>query len=294
MARRLRNNDGSYSFNKAKGKDIQRLATLGMDTKELTLLFDNILTHSHFKGERLMSLNMENWPPDVVSKHRLFMTRYTDNIILNNDFGSMAKWMSRPLAGILLQFRTFVMGAWTKATLFGLNHLDMRQVALVMGEIVAGMATYAVQRSPQLLNEQSREKYLSDLSSPLIWASKGWSRSAAASILPMVLDTGLNFTSTDFRFDARASGQATDSILGNPLVGHLNQAFQAGKGWSNAVTGLQPPTQSTMRQTAQTLLPFSNWIGFSAVLNALISPLPSKSQGGRKQSAISASGYQYQ
>jgi len=133
---------------------------------------------------------------------------------------------------------------------------------------------------------------LEDISNPLSWAAKGWSRAASASILPAILDMGLAATPTDFRFDARASGQATSGLSGNPFFGHYDKASQAVKGWGKAVFNLQAPTQSTVKDTASAFLPFSNWIGFTAVLNSLISPLPTQ-YGGKKKKLTNITGYQY-
>jgi len=129
-----------------------------------------------------------------------------------------------------------------------------------------------------LANEESREKYLKDITDPLTLLTKGWARSATASVLPMLADTLLSSTPTNFRIDARASGTATGGWTSFPAAGHYDQASQALKGWGKAALGLQAPTQTTVRQTAQAFLPFSNWVGFTAVLNGLISPLPTSYQ----------------
>jgi len=282
MARIAKQNGGSFDLTKLNKYDRNKLATMGMGDEDITKLFRNLLDHGEFDGKQVVGMNVEKWDADVLSKFRIFLNRYTDRLVQTNDYGALHRWMSHPTAALFIQFRGFVFGAWTKSTLWGINHFDSKTLILALAEVAAGVATYAVRQAPQVTTEEGVKKYMEDMSNPTKLLIKGWSRAASASIMPMVADTVLRTTPSNFRIDTRASGTATDAFFGNPAIDQLTAFFDFVKGTSRAVVNQQLPTQSTVRSGARSLIPFSNWIAFQALLGALIQPLPtSNSAAGR-------------
>jgi|GEM_PF-3303562 len=276
MARAAQKSDGSFDFSKITKGDRDKLATMGLGEEDATKLFRNLLDHGEFEGSHVVGINVDKWDGEVLSKFRVFLHRYTDRLVQTNDYGALHRWMSHPAAALFVQFRGFVFGAWTKSTLWGINHFDSKTLILALAEVAAGVATYAIRQAPQVTTEEGRAKYMEDLSNPAKLLAKGWSRAASASIMPMVADTILRATPTNFRFDARASGSATDAIFGNPAIDQATSAFGFVRGMGSAALNLQAPTQNTIKSGVRSLVPFSNWIAFQAVLGAMIAPLPTK------------------
>jgi len=278
MAHLSRQGDGSFDFSRVSKGDRDKLATMGIGEEEANKLFRNLLDHGEFDGRNVVGMNVDKWDAETLSKFRVFLNRYTDRLVQTNDYGALHRWMSHPTAALFVQFRGFVFGAWTKSTLWGINHFDSKTMILALAEVAAGVATYAIRQAPQATTEEGRKKYMEDLSNPAKLLAKGWSRAASASILPMVADTILRGTPTNFRFDARASGSATDAFFGNPAIDQATSAFDFVKGSGQALFNLQAPTQNTVRSGVRSLVPFSNWIAFQAVLGAMISPLPTSNK----------------
>jgi len=276
MARLTRQADGSFDLSKLKNADRNKLATLGMGDADFIKLFDNILKHSSFENGRLVGVNAANWDVETLSKFRLFLNRYTNHLVLQNDYGSLTRWMSRPLMQLFIQFRGFVLGAWAKSTLWSINHFDVKTLTLILAEIAAGVATYAVRQAPLAVTEEGRKKYMDELKNPAKLLAKGWSRAASASILPMIADTLLSATPLQFRFDARASGQATSALLGSPLVGQADAIMSSVRGLSGDIIKGKGLTQRRVKSTVNALTPFGNWIALNALLGAIVSPLPEK------------------
>jgi len=276
LARLTRTSDGSFDLSKISKGDRRRFATSGLGDADLKRLFGELINHTEYDGKKLAGLNLNKWDAETVSKARLFLNREVDRLVLQNDYGSLATWMSHPIGQIFTQFRSFVFGAWTKSTLYGLHHFDGKTLSLFLGELVVAMLTYSIRQSHQLTTEEGRQKWLEEVSDPVKMVTKGWARTASASILPMIADTLLDFAPTDFRFDARSSGSSTSAVFGSPAVDQIGSAAQFTKGLGKAAINGQLPTQNTMRAGVRALVPFGNWLGLQAVLGAIISPLPEK------------------
>jgi len=276
MAHSAKQADGSFDLTKISKGDRNKLATMGMGEKDLKKLFTNILAHSEFDGRRIVGVNVHQWDEDVLSKFRLFLNRYTDRLVQQNDYGALHRWMSHPVAQLFTQFRSFVFGAWTKSTLWGLQHFDAKTLILILAELAAGVATYAVRQTPLLTSEEGRKKYKEELSNPAKLLAKGWSRTASASILPMIADSVLRATPSSFRFDARASGSATDALFGNPTIDHATSLMDLTRGVGSDLIKGKGLTQKRVRGGVRALVPFGNWIALNALLGAIVSPLPEK------------------
>ena len=251
-----------------------RLATLGMGTDDLKKLFSNLLKHSNFSGDRITGINLPAWEPEVVSKFRYFLGRYTDRLVQANDFGSLAKWMSHPIASMFIQFRPFVLGAWAKSTLHALNHgafTDPKMITMILGELAAGVATFVLRKSDQLVTEEGREKFWEETMQPANLLKNGWARTASASIMPLFLDSLLMATPAGVQFgNARSSGTATDAWLGSPVSDQLKSAQSFVKGVMEDVSNGDEISSQHIRSGVRGFLPWQNWVPFTAALNHLL------------------------
>lgn len=251
-----------------------RLATLGMGTDDLKKLFSNLLKHSNFSGDRITGINLPAWEPEVVSKFRYFLGRYTDRLVQANDFGSLAKWMSHPIASMFIQFRPFVLGAWAKSTLHALNHgafTDPKMITMILGELAAGIATFVLRKSDQLVTEEGREKFWEETMQPANLLKNGWARTASASIMPLFLDSLLMATPVGVQFgNARSSGTATDAWLGSPVSDQLKSAQSFVKGVMEDVSNGDEISSQHIRSGVRGFLPWQNWVPFTAALNHLL------------------------
>lgn len=277
MARRVSTPDGSLDLSLLSKADVDRLASIGMGRNDLEALFGQILKHGEFDGERLSKLNAEGWDPAVVSKFRVFIGRYTDRLIQQNDVGGLAKWMSHPVGAMVIQFRAFVFGAWGKSTLWTANHLrgDPRLLVMLAAEMAMGSATYAVRMSPLLLEEDGWDKFEEKVLNPAALAKNGWARTATASILPSLIDTALSATPAGPQFtNARSSGSATALWIGSPAVDQLDSALRFSKGaLGSAFSDEWDFTQGDAKAGVRAFVPWGNWLpvayGFSALTRGL-------------------------
>ncbi|AMD58896.1 hypothetical protein AWN88_11245 [Agrobacterium tumefaciens] len=280
MARKTRNADGSFDYSKLKPRDRDRMASIGLGEDDAKKLFKDLLDHSEFDGNKIVGVNTMKWDPSNVSKYRVFLNRYTDRLVQQNDFGALSKWMSNPVASMFIQFRSFVFGAWAKSTLWTLNHgafTDPKMMVLLLGELAAGTATFAVRQSGTAITEDGWEKYWEETMQPANLLKNGFARTATASVVPMFLDTILMSTPLGPQFgQARASGSATDAWLGSPVADQIDSAMQFSRGAMRSVWEGEDMTQQQIKAGIRAFAPLGNWVPFTAALGALIEDRPER------------------
>ena len=278
MARKTRNADGSFDYSKLKPRDRDRMASIGLGEADAKNLFRDLLEHSEFDGNKIVGINTMKWDPATVSKYRVFLNRYTDRLVQQNDYGALSKWMSRPIASMFVQFRTFVFGAWAKSSLWSLNHgalTDPKMLVLLIGELAAGTATYAVRQSGQAVTEDGWRKYWKETMDPANLLKNGFARTATASVVPMFLDSVLMATPLGPQFgQARASGSATDVFVGTPAKDQWDSAVGFTRGAAKSIWAGEDMTQNQIRQGIRAFMPLGNWIPLTAALGALIEDMP--------------------
>lgn len=281
MARDLRTGDGGFDFSRLKPRDRDRLNNMGLGTKDAELLFSNLLTHAELDGRRIVQMNHHRWDPAAVSKFRVFVGRYVDRLVQANDVGGLSKWMSRPVASMFVQFRSFVAGAWSKSLLWALNHgavSDPRMVVLIAGEIVMGAAIFALRAAPSaLVGEDGWEKYKEKILDPKNLIANGFARSATASLLPTLIDSAMRFTPAGPQFeDARSSGTPTQAWTGLPVVDQINAAAKFSSGAMEAAFTEKPFTQGTAKAGLRAFAPWGNWLPVAAGFAAMTQGLPER------------------
>lgn len=280
MGRKVRQADGSFDFSKIKKGDRERLASIGLGEDDAKLLFKNLLDHSETDGKRIVGVDTTRWDAEAVSKFRVFLGRYTDRLIQQNDFGALSKWMSKPVASLFVQFRTFVFGAFAKSTLWSLNHrafTDPRMMVLLLGEIALGAATFAVRQAGTAMTDEGWERYWEETMTPANLLKNGWARTATASVVPMFLDSLLLATPVGPQFgNARASGSASDAWLGSPAKDQMDSAAAFSRGVANAILYDDEITQAQVRAGVRAFVPLGNWLPLTAALGALIEDMPEK------------------
>lgn len=285
MGRTARRADGTFNMGKIGKHEWNRLASMGVGKEDAEMLFRNLLDNAEFEGKKIVGVNVPKWDPEAVTKFRYFVGRYTDRLVQQNDYGALAKWMSHPVLSMFTQFRSFVYGAWAKSTLWTFNHggmTDPRMMVMLLGEIAAGTATYAVRQMGQLGTEEGREKFYEQLTDPVHMLKNGWGRTATASIIPMMLDSmavlgnQLGFEVEPQFGGARASGSAADAFVGIPLADQGASLISGLRGVKQAVFYGEDMTQRDVKSLVRALPLPTNYVPFTAALGALIKDLDEK------------------
>jgi hypothetical protein len=252
------------------GKNVERIRALGLDDATAERIFDQIKAHAEVSGSRrkLDALNLEKWEPQLRSRFLNAVYRQARQIVMENDAGNLHRWMSQPMGQMLMQFRTFIFGAWAKRTLANLHHLDMQAFSTLMVETMLGAATYAVNVHAKAFSREDPEAYKAqELAFPRLVAA-GFGRSGISSILPTIVDTATTFTMGKPLFDTRTSGTPNDLILGIPALDWFNSVTSAAQGIIGSTLDNRQMSQHEIQSTMRTL-PWGNWLPLITLMGAL-------------------------
>jgi hypothetical protein len=181
--------------------------------------------------------------------------------------------MRYPLARALMQFRTFMVGAYVKDTLKALHFRDVTAAKTLAFTMGLASLSYVLQTKVQAIGRSDKDQFLEKRLAPGTIAAAAFARSGTSSVLPMLIDTARYATRREPWFSAtRTSGQPSDIFLGNPTTGGVDDLMQA----SAAFAGLfedRDWSQDEARSIARVLM-FGNFAPVTATINSLISDMP--------------------
>ncbi|WP_195706772.1 phage tail tip lysozyme [Brucella sp. 10RB9213] len=253
----------------------RRLEALGLTSADSEAILQSIRDHATFDGKRLKAMNFSKWSDrDAVAKFESAAFRLGRTIIQENDLGQMAMWMSKPLSRTFLQFRSFMLAAYSKQLMQGLNFHDATTAMSFIGTTVAASLVYIARTHTNSLGRSDRNEYLEKQLTLGRIAAAGVQYSSWASIMPAVWDSTiappLGFGPF---FDNRASQLGSDAITGNPSADLLAGVYKALDTFGQNVARGKTFSQADARNYLR-LLAFNNLSGISQLSSLLISPLP--------------------
>jgi hypothetical protein len=190
--------------------------------------------------------------------------------VQQNDYGAMHRWSSHPLWQMLFQFRNFALGAWEKQFLHNVHMRDWQSFHMAWMSMALAAATYAVRTNLQAMGRSDSSDFLKKRLSVGNLAGAAFQLAGPSSIMPMAIDSGLRLGGFNPWFDFRATGQATDALLGNPTMDFINSLGNAAKGTVQSFSGHRQMSQQEIRNWSR-VAPFGNWAPFVPLLNSMIS-----------------------
>ncbi|MDX0260523.1 hypothetical protein GOC60_04770 [Sinorhizobium meliloti] len=265
--------------NGGKGLSKARLNDLGLDEEMTERVFKMFNEQGNFEftsglitGKKVARAHFDKWTDKGAREAFLAATdRLTKQIIQRNDIGNLIPWMSHPAAKMLMQFRTFMVGAYTRQTLKSLHFRDAPALGAAIGTMAMAGAAYVAQTKVQSIG---REDGWSE--DRLTWGKIGtasFARAGVSSVVPMLVDTAMYAGGQDAVFShTRTTGQVSNMLFGNPTTGGVDDLVQAGR----AIAGLFGDHEWSQEEARAIprILPFGNMVPVVMGLNALIHDLP--------------------
>lgn len=262
---------------KGDKSSLKRLAALGLSESDVDDIFVQINRHSKFKnmankkGGQLKKLGLRDWDGNVAAKFEDALFRMSRTMILENDPGQYAKWMNHPLGKVFIQFRSFALASWTKATLQGLNMRDAEAALSLMYSSMIGTLVYAGQTHLNMIGRPDKEEQLAE---KLTWgklAMAGFSRTSESSLVPFGIDVMSNLLTGEPLMDFRSSGTTTqfDNLFGNPTGDLIATAGNGIAGVMSTITKGDDFSAPDFRNLTRAFTPsrlmgvaqFYNWLG---------------------------------
>lgn len=262
-------------------KDADRMRMLGFNDKTLGEVLDNIYKYAEFtEGGRLVHMNFEKWDPSARAKFGKALFAWTGRVIQRNDVGSLAKWMTHPLAAMAFQFRSFLFGAFGKQTLHNLSNMDPRTMTVMMTQLLAGSALFALTGKLKSLGKEDPEQYMEENIlkgrftdsgiEGLFWGGLG--RTGFMSVLPMFIDTAMPWIGQDMLFsNSRSSGMASDLWLGSPFKSMFDDVNASITAVSDMIKDGRTPSQPELRKIAKLL---GVWLPYTILVDTAIQDFP--------------------
>lgn len=261
-----------------KGFSSKRLAVYGLDKDTVEAIYSSMRTHANVNERGVVkALNLSNWT-DLKARDAYihFIHRDIGTLIQKESLGSLPEQLlTSRTAKMLASLRRYPLIAYEKQFLQGIHIRDSTASMQVMTGMLGGMFGYMARTYVNSIGREDKDEYLEKRLNP---KSLGLSVAAMlpeSALLPMVVDTGLDFVGQDRLFDySRQSGLPSNLITGSPAIQMFNTTYA---GVSGSIKAALYDDVDLTKQTVKGLLnpiPGSRMIGVSNAINALIEDLP--------------------
>jgi|GEM_PF-2839077 len=261
--------------------NMKRMLTLGLDEPMLNRVLAEFKLHkSQAQGDigKITRMNLDKWT-DVEARAAFedAMFRWGRKVIQENDPGALPRFMQHRLGKMLFQFRTFMLGAFFKQTLWHMKMADREALGAVMWSMMTGGVIYTAQTLAQASTRSDREEFLKQKLHPVQMAMNVFQRTGFSSIMPMLLDIPLQVGKSPFTFNGRTTGQNSDPITGNPSASLFTDITGGLSGVVAPLIRGRSPTQGNVANFVRAL-PFGNHLAIQTPLAALLSGFPEKAE----------------
>lgn len=231
--------------------DAKRMRGLGMDDTKLTKVLNNIKQHK---------LDLEKWDAGSVADFRLALHRYYRKAIQQQDVGNLSRWLSHPVAKVMLAFRSFMLVGMDKQFLYGLNHFDGRQAwQWTLNVALAGSIWYLYQKALSM-GQKNPEGYMKrkfgepgsfEFYSKL--GAAGFARSGFSTAIPSIWDTFAPAAGLP-AFNSRTSGISMSGIWGAPFMSEGDNILKSIGIGASMLNSDRPLARSEMNTLYRTFL----------------------------------------
>lgn len=252
-----------------------RLRSFGLDENDVKSVLEQFKQHATYEGGKLQRMNLQNWDQDVATLFEESAFRFGRRVIQENDPGQMAAVMGHWAARTILQFRSFMMGAYTKQTLHNLHLMGkskqdfMLTAGMMVGSSMAAGLSYMAQTHLQAVGRDDKDAFLEKRLGMENIMKASFQRAGYASVIPLMADSGLGLVGQDPMFSYRTTGQPSNLLFGNPTAGYIDD-FQSGVGGVvDAFIDDREVSQQEMR-AAFRLAPFQNMLPMTMFFNSMI------------------------
>lgn len=255
-----------------------RLGSLGLNREMFERISQQMNTHvaerEGILGRSVKRINIDEWDDqDAASAFIAGIDKWTRRVIQENDVGLMSQWMTTDLGKVMMQFRTFMVGAWVKQTLHGMHTRDINTFQAWGASMLFAGLSYTAQTYINSVGRDDQSDFLKTRLSAEEVGKASFQRAAFASMIPAALDTVVTLPGYDPVFAYGRSTGLASGALGNPTLDLLDNATAAVGGAIGALREDRNYSQQDAR-AATSILPWQNAMGIRNTLNLITQDLP--------------------
>jgi hypothetical protein len=266
---------------------LKRYRNIGFSDSELQGVFESIKKNATFiegglTGRKIRRFNIDQWEDqDLANKMSLYMSRHIRRVVQENNYGEMlAIGTDSGLGKTMLQFRNFVITAYSKQLLHGLHMWDFTAFASAMTSTFMAGLVYVAQTHIQAIGKSPEEKqdFLDKRLSYLSIGSAAFQRSTYSTLLPTFVDTIRDPFGAEPLFNYRSSGLEINLVTGNPTYRLFEKGYGAVKSIGTAIADDEYDFSKQSLYKLKAIAPYQNMLGITNILQYLIddSDLPDK------------------
>jgi len=266
---------------------LKRYRNIGFSDSELQGVFESIKKNATFiegglTGRKIRRFNIDKWEDqDLANKMSLYMSRHLRRVVQENNYGEMlAIGTDSGLGKTVLQFRNFVITAYSKQLLHGLHIRDFTAFASAMTSTFIAGLVYVAQTHIQAIGKSPEEKqdFLDKRLSYLSIGKAAFQRSTYSTLMPTFIDTFRDPFGSDPLFNYRSSGLEINLVTGNPTYRLFEKGYGALKSVGTAIADDEYDFSKQSLYKLKAIAPYQNMLGITNILQYLIddSDLPDK------------------
>lgn len=255
----------------------RRLAFMGLDADAFAAMKAAMVKYSSVDARGRKKLDVRGWAagdPDTFAKWRVALQRESRRVVQENDLGAHIPALDNGWFKSFTQFRTFVLQAWSKSLLFGINHKDMQTATTLMYGLFFATMTQTARaylKASSMSEEDAKEHLDKALSlKPGGVLLQGAASISQASLLPQLFDTVSPFGNL---FDGYRTTTDSSELFANPSFDLLDRVTGTAKQLAYSASGQDSIDQRDFQQM-KGLLPFNTALPVSAALGVFSSGLP--------------------
>ena len=278
-----------YATGKLKVTDkvLKRYRNIGFSDSELQGVFQSIKKNATFiegglTGRKIRRFNIDKWEDqDLANKMSLYMSRHLRRVVQENNYGEMLfVGTDSGLGKTVLQFRNFVITAYSKQLLHGLHMWDFTAFASAMTSTFIAGLVYTAQTHIQAIGKSPEEKqdFLDKRLSYLSIGKAAFQRSTYSTLMPTFIDTARDPFGAEPLFNYRSSGLEINLVTGNPTYRLFEKGYGALKSVGTAIADDEYDFSKQSLYKLKAIAPYQNMLGITNILQYLIddSDLPDK------------------
>ncbi|MDP3255374.1 phage tail tip lysozyme [Bosea sp. (in: a-proteobacteria)] len=266
-----------------------RLTAMGIDKEMGERIFKSIrenrtLIDGGVAGRKLPRMNLESWADqEAASAFQMGVTRWAEYAVLANDPGAMSRVMGDALGKTVLQFRSFVMGAWARHLAHNIHMRDWETATTFLLTGLGGVLTHIAYSHYRYATDPRREERLDKALSWEGLLAGGFQRASWSSFMPAVADTALAAAGVDPVFGYRMTSQPSNLVTGNPTFGLIDDVQKGLGGMAgNLLSRDNNLSQQDVRNVARAF-PWGNWVPFVHLMNTFVRELPEYDKRPRRE-----------
>jgi len=234
---------------------------------------------SSLSNRKLRVMNLEKWDDaDALQAFREALHTDVYRVIQKNFAGELPLFMSREMGRTAFQFRTFMLGAYEKQLLSGLNSLDPATFQSWAYSMMFGGMAYTIQTYANSIGREDQDEFLEKRLNATRLGAAAFQRAGFSSVIPGLVDTGAGFFVDDPLFAyGRTTMQPSNLILGNPTIDLFMKGHGAATGISRSLFDSDYEYSQEDWRNTNSLFFFGNALGIRNINNLVGQDLPEQS-----------------